>query len=54
MQTRTRGILLPCFRVQLPADEEDGLVVSGPSLVSDYALPNKLYMDESGFLKQLF
>lgn len=54
MQTRTRGILLPCFRVQLPADEEDGLVVSGPSLVSDYSLPNKLYMDESGFLKQLF
>jgi hypothetical protein len=54
MQTRTRGILLPCFRVQLPADEEDSLVVSGPSLLSEYSLPGKLYMDESGFLKQLF
>jgi len=54
MQTRTRGILLPCFRVQFPADDEDGLTVSGPSLSSAHTLSNKLYMDESGFLKQLF
>lgn len=54
MQTRTKGLLLPCFRVQLPYDEEDGIVVSGPSLVSPYVLSSKLYLDESGFLKQLF
>ena len=54
MQTRTRGVLLPCFRVQVPFDAEDGIIISGPSLSTPYTLSAKLYMDESGFLKQLF
>ncbi len=54
MQARTRGILLPCFRTQQPSDPEDGIIISGPSLSSPYTLSNKLYLDESGFLKQLF
>lgn len=54
MRARTRGILLPCFRVQIPKDMEDGVTVSGPSLASPYTLSSKLYLDESGFLKQLF
>lgn len=53
-RARTRGLLLPCFRVREPASEEDGMVLSGPSLASPYALSSKLCLDESGFLKQLF
>lgn len=54
MQTRTHGILLPCYRAEVPTEHEDGVVISGPSLGSPYTLSHKLYLDESGFLKQLF
>lgn len=54
MQTRTRGIMLPCYRADIPEDHEDGITISGPSLEAPFTLPNKLYLDESGFLKQLF
>lgn len=54
MRARTRGILLPCFRVQQSMDAEYSVTISGSSLASSYSLPAKLYLDESGFLKQLF
>lgn len=54
VRPRTRGLLLPCFRVQGTGGEEDSVVLSGPSLASPYTCSSKLYLDESGFLKQLF
>ena len=51
---RTRGLLLPCFRVQGGSGAEDSIVLTGPSLVSHFTCSSKLYLDESGFLKQLF
>ncbi|MBQ8900165.1 MAG: MFS transporter [Akkermansia sp.] len=54
VRPRTRGLLLPCFRVQGSGGAEDGVVLSGPSLSSPYTCSSKLYLDEIGFLKQLF
>jgi len=54
---RTRGLLLPGFRVMEPEEGQQGevapVVLAGPSLREPYALPAKLYLDESGFLAQL-
>ena len=52
VRPRTRGLLLPCFRVQ--GGGEDSVVLSGPSLTAPYTCSSKLYLDEIGFLKQLF
>lgn len=53
-RARTRGLLLPCFRVQEQDNDEDGIVLTGPSLAAPYTLPTKICLDESCFLKQLF
>ncbi|MBQ2380378.1 MAG: MFS transporter [Akkermansia sp.] len=49
----SRGLLLPCFKVQGVGGVEDSVVLSGPSLASPYTCSSKLYLNESGFLKQL-
>jgi hypothetical protein len=54
VRPRTRGLLLPGFRVQGSGGAEEGVVLSGPSLASPYTCSTKLYLDEIGFLKQLF
>ncbi len=54
VRPRTRGLLLPCYCVQGNGGAEDGVVLSGPSLASPYTCSSKLYLDEIGFLKQLF
>ena len=53
VRPRTRGLLLPCFRVD-SQEGEDTAVLSGPSLASPHTCSSKLYLDEIGFLKQLF
>lgn len=51
---RTRGLLLPCYSVEQTEDGENTITtLSGPSLRRAYTLPEKLYLDESGFLAQL-
>ena len=53
-RARTRGLLLPCFAVEQEEDAENGTtVLTSPSLSKPYTLPEKLYLDESGFLAQL-
>ncbi|MBR5888104.1 MAG: MFS transporter [Akkermansia sp.] len=54
VRPRTRGLLLPCFRVQRAGGAEESVVLSGPSLSGLYTCSSKLYLDEIGFLKQLF
>ncbi len=54
VRPRTRGLLLPCFRVQRAGGAEESMVLSGPSLSGLYTCSSKLYLDEIGFLKQLF
>lgn len=51
---RTRGLLLPCFCVEETEDGDTTITtITGPSLSKPYTLPEKLYLDESGFLAQL-
>ncbi len=54
VRPRTRGLLLPCYNVE---QIEDGDTITTtltcPSLSKPYTLPEKLYLDESGFLAQL-
>ena len=45
---RTRGLLLPCFCVDKSSDGTT--VITGQSLAKPYTLPEKYYVDESGFL----
>ena len=45
---RTRGLLLPCFCVDKSSD--GSTVITGQSLAKPYTLPEKYYVDESGFL----
>ena len=52
VRPRTRGILLPGFAVS-GAREQGGTTVCGPSLLRAHALPDSLYLDESGFLAEL-
>ncbi len=54
VRPRTRGLLLPGFCVEQSEDEGSiTTVLNGPSLSKPYTVPEKLYLDESGFLAQL-
>ena len=46
VRPRTRGLLLPGYRVDAPT-EGASAIISGPSL------PTHIYLDESGFLAEL-
>ncbi len=48
---RTRGLLLPGFHV-VPSDDS-AVTLSGAAMTSPFTLPDKIYLDESGFLAQL-
>ena len=50
---RTRGLLLPGFEVSEGRESGDGITITGPSLASPFSLPNRIYLDESGFLAEL-
>ena len=52
VRPRTRGLLLPGYRVETPEDGTNA-VISGPSLRTEYTLPSHIYLDESGFLAEL-
>lgn len=49
---RTRGLILPCFRVET-SDNDSNVTVDGPALKQPYTLPHNIYLDESGFLAEL-
>ncbi|MBQ9836347.1 MAG: MFS transporter [Akkermansia sp.] len=54
VRPRTRGLLLPCFNVEQTQDGDTTITtLTSPSLSKPYTLPEKLYLDESGFLAQL-
>ena len=46
---RTLGLLLPGFNVS----ESEPVALSGPALAKPFQLPDKVYLDESGFLAKL-
>ena len=50
---RTRGLLLPGYEVTGDHQDGDGITITGPALASPYTLPNRIYLDESGFLAEL-
>ncbi|MBR5195180.1 MAG: MFS transporter [Akkermansia sp.] len=52
VRPRTRGLLLPGYRVETPA-EGSTAIISAPSLRTEYTLPSHIYLDESGFLAEL-
>ncbi len=52
VRPRTRGLLLPGYRVEASA-EGSNAIISAPSLRTDYTLPSHIYLDESGFLAEL-
>ena len=52
VRPRTRGLLLPGYRVDTP-NEGTTAVISAPSLRTEYTLPSHIYLDESGFLAEL-
>ena len=52
VRPRTRGLLLPGYRVDTP-NEGTTAIISAPSLRSEYTLPSHIYLDESGFLAEL-
>ncbi len=56
VRPRTRGLILPGYRVISDGDEASGtatFILAGPSFASPYTLPAKIYLDESGFLAEL-
>ena len=52
VRPRTRGLLLPGYRVEAP-EAGSNAIISSPSLRSEYTLPSHIYLDESGFLAEL-
>ncbi len=49
MRARTRGMLLPGFRVSRLSPA----CIKGPALNTPYSLPSHMYLDESGFFAEL-
>ena len=52
VRPRTRGLLLPGYRVEAP-EAGSNAIISSPSLRTEYTLPSHIYLDESGFLAEL-